>query len=134
MATPASNVKPTPPAAGGTPPAAGKPAKPADRRLRADDILKLMVADGLVPQAEADRVAKSRTHQYEHALELIAAQKWRSEKPPGKLLTLEALVEWLAGKLKVPYFHIDPLKIDLSAVTATMSNDSANLDCIIASN
>ena len=121
MATPASNVKPTPPAAGGTPPAAGKPAKPADRRLRADDILKLMVADGLVPQAEADRVAKSRTHQYEHALELIAAQKWRSEKPPGKLLTLEALVEWLAGKLKVPYFHIDPLKIDLSAVTATMS-------------
>ena len=80
-----------------------------------------MVADGLVPQAEADRVAQSRTHQYEHPLELIAAQKWRSAKPPGSLLTLETLVEWLAGKLKVPYFHIDPLKIDLSAVTATMS-------------
>ncbi|MFO1316493.1 MAG: GspE/PulE family protein [Burkholderiales bacterium] len=126
MATPASNVKPTPPAAGGTPPAAGappgaKPGKPADRRLRADDILKLMVADGLVAQAEAERVAKSRTHQYEHPLELIAAQKWKSAKPPGKLLTLELLVEWLAGKLKVPYFHIDPLKIDLGAVTATMS-------------
>ena len=125
MATPASNVKPTPPAADGTPPAAGappgRPGKPADRRLRAADVLKLMVADGLVPQAEADRVAQSRTHQYEHPLELIAAQKWRSAKPPGRLLTLETLVEWLAGKLKVPYFHIDPLKIDLSAVTATMS-------------
>ncbi|MBK9115067.1 MAG: type II/IV secretion system protein [Betaproteobacteria bacterium] len=122
MATPASNVKPTPPAAGGTPPAAGaRPGKPADRRLRADDILKLMVADGLIPQAEAERVAKSRTHQYEHPLELIAAQRWKSAKPPGKLLTLEVLVEWLAGKLKVPYFHIDPLKIDLTAVTATMS-------------
>ena len=125
MATPASNVKPTPPAADGTPPAAGappgRPGKPADRRLRAVDVLKLMVAHGLVPQAEADRVAQSRTHQYEHPLELIAAQKWRSAKPPGRLLTLETLVEWLAGKLKVPYFHIDPLKIDLSAVTATMS-------------
>ncbi|MCC7216708.1 MAG: type II/IV secretion system protein [Burkholderiales bacterium] len=122
MATPASNVKPTPPAAGGTPPAAGaRPGKPTDRRLRADDILKLMVADGLIPQAEAERVAKSRTHQYEHPLELIAAQRWKSAKPPGKLLTLEVLVEWLAGKLKVPYFHIDPLKIDLTAVTATMS-------------
>ena len=125
MATPASNVKPTTPAADGTPPAAGappgRPGKPADRRLRAADVLKLMVADGLVPQAEADRVAQSRTHQYEHPLELIAAQKWRSAKPPGRLLTLETLVEWLAGKLKVPYFHIDPLKIDLSAVTATMS-------------
>ena len=125
MATPASNVKPTP-AGGGTPTAPGAPAgarpdKPADRRLRADDILKLMVADGLVPQAEADRVAKSRTHQYEHPLELIAAQKWKSGRPPGKLLTLETLVEWLAGKLKVPYFHIDPLKIDLGAVTSTMS-------------
>ena len=41
------------------------------------------------------------------------AQKWKSAKPPHKLMTLEWLVEWLAGKLKVPYLHIDPLKIDL---------------------
>ena len=37
-------------------------------------------------------------------------------------MTLEWLVEWTAGKLGVPYFHIDPLKIDLGAVTATMTN------------
>ncbi len=37
-------------------------------------------------------------------------------------MTLEWLVEWLAGKLGIPYLHIDPLKIDLGAVTATMSN------------
>src|SRR6476619_1189576 len=37
-------------------------------------------------------------------------------------MTLDFLVEWLAGKLKIPYFHIDPLKIDLQAVTQTMSN------------
>src|SRR6185369_9792739 len=53
---------------------------------------------------------------------LIAAQKWKSAKPPHKMLTLESMVEWLAGKLKIPYLHIDPLKIDLSAVTQTMSN------------
>ena len=39
-----------------------------------------------------------------------------------RLLTLDWLVEWLAGKLGVPYLHVDPLKIDLTAVTQTMSN------------
>ena len=106
------------------PPGQGGPriARPPDRRLRLDDIVKLMAADGLVTQAEADHLARSRTRQFDHPLELIAAQKLKSGKPPHKVLTLEALVEWLAGKLKVPYYHVDPLKIDLGAVTQTMSN------------
>ena len=93
-----------------------------DRRLRLEDILKLMVADGLVAAGDADRLARSRTRRFEHPLEMIADQKWKSQLPPHKLLTLEWLVEWLAGKLGVPYRHIDPLKIDLSAVTQSMSN------------
>ena len=97
-------------------------ARTEDRRLRLDDILKLMVADGLVPSADADSLARSRTQRFEHPLELIADQKWRSQSPPRRTLTLDSLVEWLAGKLGVPYQHIDPLKIDLVAVTQTMSN------------
>jgi len=129
MASNPSSVKAPPPA--GAPPASSPPAggaragpqdRPADKRLRLDDILKLMAADGLVPQADAEHLGRSRTKQYDHPLELIAAQKWKSAKPPHKMLSLELLVEWLAGKLKIPYLHIDPLKIDLSAVTQTMSN------------
>ena len=93
-----------------------------DRRLRLEDILKLMVADGLVSTAEAEKLARSRTQRFETPLELISDQKWHSLAPPRKVITLDALVEWLAGKLGVPYQHIDPLKIDLVAVTATMSN------------
>ena len=101
---------------------ATKPAgRPPDRRLRLEDILKLMVADGLVPAADAEQLARSRTQRFETALELIADRKWRSLADPKKVLTLEFLVEWLAGRLKVPYHHIDPLKIDLVAVTQTMS-------------
>ncbi|MFO1325101.1 MAG: GspE/PulE family protein [Burkholderiales bacterium] len=118
MSTPASNA--TPPATGAPP--AARPQKQPDRRLRLEDILKLMVADGLVGATEADALSRTRTKQYEHPLELIAAQRWKSAKPPHKLMILESLVEWLAGKLKVPYFHIDPLKIDLGGVTQTMSN------------
>jgi general secretion pathway protein E len=115
------NAPPAPAAATPDGPAA-RPTRTPDRRLRVEDILKLMVADGLVTAADADRLARSRTQRFDHPLELIADQKWRSLVPPRPQLTLEMLVEWLATKLGVPYHHIDPLKIDLVACTNTMSN------------
>ena len=127
MASSTSSVK-APPAPTAAPPAAtaasvaARAPKQPDRRLRLEDILRLMAADGLISAADAEHLGRSRTKQYDHPLELIAVQKWKSAKPPQKLMTLEWLVEWLAGRLKVPYFHIDPLKIDLGAVTQTMSN------------
>ena len=61
---PVNAPPPTPPA-----PADGAVARTAraqDRRLRLEDILKLMVAEGLVTAADADRLARSRTHRFEH--------------------------------------------------------------------
>jgi general secretion pathway protein E len=49
----------------------------------------------------------------------------RSLKPPQPELSAEALSEWLARRLRLPYFHIDPLKIDLKAVTQVMSSEYA---------
>jgi len=113
MATPAGGIPPT---------TAGRDGAVKDRRLRLDDILKLMVADGLVAGATAEKLSRSHSRRFEHPLELIASEHWKSARPPQIELTLEWLVEWLAGKLGVRYYHIDPLKIDLSAVTQTMSN------------
>jgi general secretion pathway protein E len=96
--------------------------KQPDRRLRLEDILKLMVADGLVPAADTENMLRVRTRQYDHPLETIAAMRWKSAKPPYRMMTLDWLVEWLAGKLKIPYLHIDPLAVDLGAVTAVVSN------------
>src|SRR5437763_1285328 len=117
MASPVTGAVPPSIAATGSP----RPAV-VDRRLRLDDILKVMVADGLVARAAADELARSRTLRFDHPLEAVADQKWKSEQAAHKVMTLEWLVEWLAGKLGVPYRHIDPLKIDLGAVTATMTN------------
>ncbi len=80
------------------------------------------MADGLVAAADAEKLRQNRAARFDHPLELVALQRWRTPDPNAQLLTLEVLVEWLAGKLGVPYQHIDPLKIDLAAVTATMSN------------
>src|SRR6476646_9425559 len=120
MATAYPDNPGSPAAPGSTAP--GARAASADMRLRLDDILKLMVADGLILPADGERIARSRTQRFEHPLELIAEQKLKSLKPPYKLLLLEPLVEWLAQKLGIPYRHIDPLKVELGAVTATMSN------------
>jgi general secretion pathway protein E len=39
---------------------------------------------------------------------VIADQKWRSAKPPVRMLNLENLTEWLAGRTGLDYLHIDP--------------------------
>ena len=90
-------------------------------------VLRELAADALV---DAELIEALRTNakfrSYDHPLTLIAEQKWRSNKPPKRVLTLEALSEWLAGRLDVPYLHIDPLKVDFTAVGTVMSTSYAN--------
>jgi general secretion pathway protein E len=95
-----------------------------DHRLALSEVLQALVADGLVPRAEADKlIADRRLHRGDHhPLALIADQKWRSAKPPHRILGLESLTEWLAGQTGMEYFHIDPLKINFSAITEVMSS------------
>jgi general secretion pathway protein E len=98
-----------------------------DHRLTLQEVLQALVADGIVPKADADKLhADRRMHRSDHhPLTVVADQKWRSAKPPNKLLSLEWLTEWLAQQTGMAYFHIDPLKINFSAVTEVMSNHYA---------
>jgi len=114
MATPATSI-PTLSGAESAP-------KIPKRALRLEEILTLLVADGLVTSADADSLARAKVRRTEHPLETIAERNWHTATGPRMPLTLDWLVEWLAGKLGVPYMHIDPLKIDLTAVTQTMTN------------
>ena len=60
-----------------------------------------------------------------HPVTGIADARLRSLVKPNPVLTGDAITEWLAGRLKIPFYHIDPLKIDLKAVTQVMSSDYA---------
>jgi general secretion pathway protein E len=96
-----------------------------ERRLALAEVVNALIADGLVPREEAERLAADRrSHKAGalHPLVVIADQKWRAAEAPHRLLTLEALTEWYAGKAGLPYFHVDPLKINFSAVTEVMSS------------
>src|SRR6266568_3992205 len=98
-----------------------------DHRLALSEVLQALAADGIVSKADADKlVADRRLHRGDHhPLLVIADQKWRSVKPPQKLLSLEWLTEWLARQTGMEYFHIDPLKINFAAVTEVMSSHYA---------
>src|SRR5215468_7528260 len=114
MATPALN-----PSAPGSGDASIK--KPG-RRLRLEEMLTLLQADGLVPAAEAEALLRSPSKRMDHPFEIIAEKNWFAATGPRKQITVDFLVAWLAGKLGIPFLHVDPLKIDLSAVTQTMTN------------
>ncbi|MBI2961090.1 MAG: type II/IV secretion system protein [Betaproteobacteria bacterium] len=95
-----------------------------EHRLSLPEVLDALVAEGSVLRDDADGLlADRRLHRAEHhPLTVIADQKWKSRLPPHRVMHLEWLTEWLAGKVGLEYFHIDPLKINFAAVTEVMSN------------
>ncbi|MDP1680730.1 MAG: GspE/PulE family protein [Burkholderiales bacterium] len=96
--------------------------------LRLKDVLADLLADGHIPKdAGNDLLAAQRSERADqHPLALIHAQKWRSLQPPHAVLNMEFLIEWLAGKAGLTAYHIDPLKIDVAAVTEVMSQAYAS--------
>jgi general secretion pathway protein E len=97
----------------------------AEHRLTIAEVLDWLVEDGLVDAAVAEQLKKERRYYrgVQHPLVIVADQHW---KPLGggahKQLTIEVLTEWLAKRVGMDYMHIDPLKVDFSAVTDVMSN------------
>jgi general secretion pathway protein E len=96
----------------------------ADRRLLLDDVLRDLLQDALIAQADADALLAARHLRKGdmHPLQIVAEQKLKDPRHPRRLLNLETLTEWLAARTGLPYLHIDPFKIDFAAVTKVMSN------------
>ena len=86
-------------------------------------VLKDLVSDGILSKTDAADVAGARRSRGEallHPLEIIDG-KQLLHADNGRLLTLEVLTQWLANKAALQVVHIDPLKINVPAVTAVMS-------------
>lgn len=99
-----------------------------ERRVTVPETLAALVEDGLIAQEDADRVQREwRTSGTDaHPILALAKAHLKSLKPPQKVLDIERLTEWMAGRVELPYFHIDPLKIDMRSVTDVMSSDYAS--------
>jgi len=107
----------------------------ADRTLDLSDLLRELVAQGRVDQDSAEQclaIRRSAVNNQQHPLEFLAAQQVDDLSRPGYKLDLESLTLWLAQFAGQPYLRIDPLKIDVAAVTPLMSYAFAQRHKILA--
>lgn len=106
-----------------------------DRKLELADLLRELVAQGRTSQDNAEQclaIRRSAVNNKQHPLEFLAAQQLDDLGKPGKKLELEDLTIWLAEQSGQPYLRIDPLKIDVAAVTPLMSYAFAQRHKILA--
>ncbi|UTW09701.1 GspE/PulE family protein [Pseudomonas benzenivorans] len=106
-----------------------------DRPLELNDLLRELVNQGRIDQDSAEQclaIRRSAVKNQQHPLEFLAAQQVDDLKRPGKKHDLESLTVWLAEFAGQPYLRIDPLKIDVAAVTPLMSYAFAQRHKILA--
>jgi general secretion pathway protein E len=101
--------------------------KAAPKTLDLHQIFTWLMADGIVLKADAKvqynqaQAILKNAETSMHPLTAVAQAKVKSAFPPHKLLTLDWLTEWMADKVKLPFYRIDPLKIDFTKVADVMS-------------
>ncbi|MES2900385.1 MAG: GspE/PulE family protein [Pseudomonadota bacterium] len=97
------------------------------RSLDLQTIFTWLLEDGIVAKSNvkelfgnAQTILRNAVG-YMHPLSAVAQCKLVSLAPPGRLMTLDLLSEWVAGKVNMPFIRIDPLKIDFTKVADVMS-------------
>ncbi|MBC3862585.1 Flp pilus assembly complex ATPase component TadA [Undibacterium jejuense] len=97
------------------------------RSLSLQQIFTWLMEDGIIKKEdakvkynEAQGILKNGPASM-HTLTAAAQCKLQSAKAPHHLLTLDWLTEWAARKVNLPFYRIDPLKIDFTSVSDVMS-------------
>jgi len=108
--------------------------KEAERKLALPGLLNELVKDGFLDRREANRISsheKTRDQSQWHPLSLVAFLQPENKKIPGRTLDMDMLTSWFAEKSRLPLWHIDPLKVNVTAVTAVMSFEFAKRHSIL---
>lgn len=102
--------------------------------LTLDMLIQALEKDGHLNSADAIQIKNSNLGAAagsKHPLETIAAAEVPS-RLSGHRLDLETLTEWLAQWAGQPYYRIDPLQVDVAAISRAMSYGFARNHSILA--
>ena len=93
-----------------------------ERPVTLDDVLRILLARSVIDGRVIQRVrAAVAANDKRHPFAQLAAQNLHSATEPPFPLTLETITRVVAEGLKIPYHRIDPLKIEVEAVTKLVS-------------
>ncbi len=113
-------------------PARVQPVQAPPGRVSSGFVIKQLVVDGLLSTADAERFKiTGGSARSGHPLVVLAEMNYRSPQADRQLLDLETLTRWIAEKAALPYFHIDPLKVDFTRVVDVMSSSYATTYSIL---
>ncbi|MFT4729731.1 MAG: general secretion pathway protein E [Granulosicoccus sp.] len=111
----------------------------ATGKLELGAILDGLLLDGLIEESNSSllrSLATSKSSKHSASpLERIAAGAWVNARNPQEKIDLDFLSQWLSKKVNLPWKRIDPLQIDVPAVTAVTSHayvSRFNVICIEA--
>lgn len=92
-------------------------------RLTLGDVLRMLVNDGMLDKNQAEKLYKDRKKDSSnlHPLVVIGEQKWQNLLAPGKQHTVENLTIWLAARVGLDYYHVDPLKLEFGSIAQVIS-------------
>ena len=94
----------------------------ASHRMDFSEVLNLLRQKGVLNAKSVQRVkANVRANDERHPFIQIAAQSLQSDATPPYPLSLETITRLVAEACNLQYLRIDPLKIDVEAVTSLVS-------------
>lgn len=102
-----------------------------DQKIGFSETVEALIADGLITKEQADRLYRLPSGSDLHPLVMIANEEFRSAKAPPQKLDVITLGQWCAEKVGLPYYHIDPLKIDVAAASSVMKYSYAERNSIL---
>jgi general secretion pathway protein E len=98
-----------------------------NHRLKINELVEALVEDGLISRADGDRARVEIKPQAGgaprvdlHPLSILSGMKLTDQRDPRRTLSMEALTEWLAQAVGLPYFKVEPMKIKVGEVTETV--------------
>ena len=107
----------------------------AERALDLRNLMDGLLRDGHIQAQEHGRILNSTRSKEEallHPLSYIAEQNVMSASNPNRRLDIDYLLEWLSPQCEQAVFNLDPLKINVPAITEVMSFEFAKRHQILA--
>lgn len=106
----------------------------ANRKTDLIRFLRALEGDEIISAEQSIQAAKDTKREMleGYPINQLASLKVKSAKLRNKVLTAELLTEQFANQQKLPYIRLDPLKIDVDAVTGVMSKAFALRHHILA--